>query len=163
MQTAMNEPRTVSPLARPVWRDFVRARHALFIFEFLFKLAQIWLFVPAVALLLAAALAAAGHLAVSNRDILDFLLTPAGLCYAVVFGVLAVASLLFEQASVMVLTALTVPGKRPPVKDMLRVAVRKSLRVVQLGAVMAALLALALLPFVLLAVLTYGIFLSEHD
>src|SRR5262249_19539189 len=42
-------------------------------------------------------------------------------------------------------------------------AVRKSLRVVQLGAVMAALLFLAFLPFVLLAVLTYGIFLSEHD
>src|SRR5262249_31941381 len=32
-----------------------------------------------------------------------------------------------------------------------------------LGAVMAALLALALLPFVLLAVLTYAIFLTGHD
>ena len=159
----MNEPRTVSPLVRSVWRDFVRARHALFVFEFLFKLAQIWLFVPAVALLLAAALAAAGHIAVSNRDILEFLLTPAGLVYGALFGVLALALLLFEQASVMVLAALTGPVERPPVKAMLRTAVRKSLRVVQLGAVMAALLFLAFLPFVLLAALTYGIFLSEHD
>jgi glycerophosphoryl diester phosphodiesterase len=159
----MNEPRTVSPLARSVWRDFVRARHALFIFEFLFKLAQVWLFVPAVALILAAALAAAGHVAVSNRDILDFLLTPAGLFYGALFGVFALALLLFEQASVMVLAALTGPVERPPIKAMLRTAVLKSLRVAQLAAVMAALLALAFLPFVLLAVLTYGIFLSEHD
>jgi glycerophosphoryl diester phosphodiesterase len=129
----------------------------------LFKLAQVWLFVPAVALILAGALTAAGHIAVSNRDILDFFLTPAGLFYGALFGVIAVALLLFEQASVMVLVALTGPAERPPVKAMLRTAVLKSLRVAQLGAVMAALLALVLLPFVLLAALTYGIFLSEHD
>jgi glycerophosphoryl diester phosphodiesterase len=159
----MNEPRTVSPLASSVWRDFVRARHALFVFEFLFKLAQVWLLVPAVAWILTAALAVSGHRAVSNRDVLDFLRTPAGLAYAVVLGVLAVASLLFEQASVMVLTALTGPGESPPVKAMLRTAVRKSLRVVQLGALMAAQLALALLPFVLLEFLPYDILLSWLD
>jgi glycerophosphoryl diester phosphodiesterase len=141
----------------------MRARHALFVFEFLFKLAQVWLLVPAVALILTAALVTSGHLAVSNRDVVDFILKPAGLAYAVALGVLAVASLLFEQASVMVLAALTGPGECPPVRTMLRAAVRKSWRVAQLGAIMAALLALALLPFVLLAVLTYGIFLSGHD
>src|SRR5262245_41905688 len=150
MQTAMNEPRTVSPLARLVWRDFVRARHALFVFEFLFKLAQVWLLVPAVALLLAAALAAAGHLAVSNPDVLDFVLTPAGLGSAAVLGVLVLASLLFEQASVMVPAALTGPAEGRPVKAVLRAAVRNSWRVVQLGALVAVRLALALLAFVLL-------------
>jgi glycerophosphoryl diester phosphodiesterase len=163
MQTAMNEPRTVSPLARAVWHDFVRARFALFVFEFLFKLVQVWLFVPVVAVILAAVLAGAGHIAVSNFDILDFFLTPAGLFYAALFGTLALALLLFEQASVMVLVALTGPGERPPIKAMLRTAVRRSLRVVWLGAVVAALVALALLPFALGAVLTYWIFLSEHD
>src|SRR5262249_43501591 len=150
-QSAMNEPRTAPPLARCVWHDFLRARHALFIFEVLFKLAQVWLFAPAVALLVAAVLAGAGHIAVSNRDILDFLLTPAGLCYAALFGTIAVGLLLFEQASIMVLAALTGPVERPPVKAVLRTAVRKSLHVVQLAAVMAVLLALAFLPFVLLA------------
>jgi glycerophosphoryl diester phosphodiesterase len=159
----MKEPPAAPPLARCVWHDFLRARHALFIFEFVFKLAQIWLFVPAVALVLAAALAGAGHVAVSNRDILDFLLTPAGLVYAALFGTIAVALLLFEQAGVMALAALTGPGERPPVKAMLRTAFRKPLRVVLLGALMAALLALAMLPFVLLGALTYGIFLTEHD
>jgi hypothetical protein len=68
----MNEPLTVSTLVRSVWHDFLRARRALLIFEFLFKLAQGWLSVPAVALVRAAVLAGAGHIAVSNRDILDF-------------------------------------------------------------------------------------------
>jgi glycerophosphoryl diester phosphodiesterase len=159
----MNQPLTVSPLARSVWRDFVRARHALFLFELLFKLGQVWLFVPAVALVLAAVLAGAGHSAVSNRDILDFLLTPAGLLYAALFGTLAAALLLFEQAGVMALATLAGPGERPPVNVVLRTAVRKSWRVAQLGAVLAALGALAFLPFLLLAVLTYHLLLSEHD
>jgi glycerophosphoryl diester phosphodiesterase len=146
-----------------VWHDFVRARYALFLVEFLFKIGQAWVLVPAVALVLAATLAAAGHIAVSNRDILGFLLTPAGLVYAVLFGTLGAALLLFEQATVMVVAALSDPGGRPPVQAALRTAARKSWRVTRLGAVMAVLLALALLPFVLLALLTYGILLSGHD
>jgi len=159
----MNEPLTVSALVRSVWRDFLRARRALFIFEFLFKLAQGWLIVPAVALVLAAVLAGAGHIAVSNRDILDFLLTPAGLLYAALFGTSAVAMLLFEQAGVMVLAALAGAANPPPLNQTLRATFQRSLGVVRLGAVMLVLLALALVPFVLLAVLTYNVLLTEHD
>ena len=54
---------------------------------------------------LSAVLSRAGHVAVSNRDILDFLLTPAGLLYAGLFGSVAVAFLLLEQAGIMVLVA----------------------------------------------------------
>ena len=159
----MNEPLTVSALVRSVWRDFLRARRALFIFEFLFKLAQGWLIVPAIALVLAAVLAGAGHIAVSNRDILDFLLTPAGLLYAALFGTSAVAMLLFEQAGVMVLAALAGAANPPPLNQTLRATFQRSLGVVRLGAVMLVLLALALVPFVLLAVLTYNVLLTEHD
>src|SRR5262245_33989989 len=159
----MNEPLTVAALARSVWHDFLHARRALVIYEVLFKLVEAWLLVPAVALALAVVLSRAGHTAVSNRDILDFLLTPLGLLYAALFGTVAVALLLLEQAGVMILVALTGAEERPPVKQMLRAAFGKSLRIVQLGAVTAALLALALVPFILLAALTYGIFLSEHD
>jgi len=159
----MKEPLTVSALVRSVWHDFRHARRALFIYEVLFKLVEVWLLVPAVALVLGAILSRAGHIAVSNRDILDFLLTPTGLLYAALFSTGAVALLLFEQAGVMVLVALTGAEERPPFKQMLGAAFRKVLRIVQLSAVQAALLALALLPFVLLAVLTYRTFLSDHD
>jgi glycerophosphoryl diester phosphodiesterase len=159
----MNEQLPVSALARSTWHDFWHARHALFIYEVLFKLVEAWLLVPAVAVVLAVILSRAGHVAVSNQDVLAFLLTPLGLLYAALFSTAAVALLLFEQAGIMVLAARTGASEHPPFKQTLRAAFGKSLRIVQLGAVQAGLLALALVPFVLLAVLTYGIFLSEHD
>jgi glycerophosphoryl diester phosphodiesterase len=163
VQTAMNAPVTVSALAGAVWRDFLRARRALFIYEILFELLKAWLFVPAVAVLLAAILSRAGHIAVSNQDILGFLLTPLGLLYAALFSIVGVALLLFEQAGIMALAALTGGAERPLFKQALGAVFRKLLRIVRLGAVQAALLALALVPFVLLAVLTYGLLLPEHD
>ncbi len=162
MQTTINESLTISELAQSVWHDFLRARRALFLYEFFFKLLEAWLFVPAVALVLAVVLARAGHIAVSNRDILDFLLTPAGLLYAALFGSLAATVLLVEQAGIMVLTALAGSVERPPFKETLRAAFGQTLHVAQLGAILVGLLALAFLPFVLLAVLTYRLLL-QHD
>src|SRR5262245_51188390 len=159
----MSEPLTIAGLARSVWRDFYRARHGLFVYEILFKLVQGWLLVPAIALVLAVILSQAGHIAVSNWDILNFFLTPLGLLYTALFGTITVALLLFEQAGVMVILALTASGERPSFKQSLRALFQKSLGILQLGAIQAALLALALVPFVLLAVLTYGIFLTEYD
>jgi glycerophosphoryl diester phosphodiesterase len=163
MQTAKNEPFTVAALARFVWHDFLRARRALYVYEILFKLVEAWLLVPAVAVALAAILSRAGHAAVSNHDIMGFLLTPLGLLYAALFSTVAVALLLLEQAGIMALVARAGSVERPRLKQALRAASPKALRIVQLGAVQAGLLALALVPFVLLAVLTYGLLLSEHD
>jgi glycerophosphoryl diester phosphodiesterase len=159
----MNGPYTISALARSGWHDFWRARRALFIYDILFKLVEAWLLGPAFAVILAAILSQAGHIAVSNQDILDFLLTPLGLLYAALFSTVAVAVLLFEQAGVMVLAARTGSPERPPVKAILRSGFRKSLRIVQLGATQAALTALALVPFVLSSALAYRVLLSEHD
>jgi glycerophosphoryl diester phosphodiesterase len=153
----------VAPVFRLAWYDFRHAWRSLVVYEVLFKLVQGWLLVPAVALVLGAILSQAGHMAVSNQDILAFLLTPLGLLYAAIFSTMALALLLFEQAGVMVLVALTGRGQRPSFKQLLRAALRKSLRIVQLGAFQAAFLALALAPVVGLAILTYVILLTDHD
>ncbi len=150
-------------VARSVWHDFLRARRGLLIYEVLFKLVEAWLLAPMVALVLAAVLSRAGHIAVSNRDILNFLLTPSGLLYAALLSTLAVALVLFELAGIMVLVAWTGAGARPPVKQMLLAVPLMMFRVARLGALQAVLLALAFAPFVLLAVLTYGLLLSQHD
>jgi glycerophosphoryl diester phosphodiesterase len=147
----------------PVWRDFRRAWGALVVYEFVFKLLEAWLFVPAVAVVLSVILSRAGHIAVSNRDVLDFMLSPFGLLYSAFFLTVAVALLLLEQAGIMALVSLTDSVERPPVRQMLHVSFLKTLRVTQLGAVKVALLALTFVPFVMLAVLTYVIFLSRHD
>jgi glycerophosphoryl diester phosphodiesterase len=148
---------------RAAWRDFRRTWPALLVYEVLFKLLQAWLFVPAVALALAAALSRTGRVAVSNRDMLDFLLSPLGLLYAALWGVVAVAVLLLEQAGLMVLVEWTGLAERPPLRQMLWAAFLKTLRVARLGAVKVILLALTFVPFVVLAVLTYVVFLSRHD
>src|SRR5262249_22558328 len=146
----VNEQLTVSALARSTWHDFWHARHALFVFEVLFKLVEAWLLVPAVAVVLAVILSRAGHVAVSNQDVLAFLLTPLGLLYAALFSTAAVALLLFEQAGIMVLAARTGASEHPPFKQMLRAAFGKWLRIVQLGAVQAGVVGVAVvLAFVL--------------
>jgi glycerophosphoryl diester phosphodiesterase len=133
----------------------------LVVYEALFKLLEAWLFVSAVAVALSAALARAGRVAVSNRDVLDFLLSPPGLLYAALWGTVAVAVLLLEQAGIMVLVERT--AERPSLGQMVRAAFWKALRVAHLGAVKVVLLALTLVPFVVLAVLTYVVLLSRHD
>lgn len=164
MQNSIKETLTVSALARAVWDDYCRTWATLGFFEILFKLLEAWLFIPAVGLALSAILSRAGHLAVSNRDVLDFLLSPSGLFYAALFGAGAAALLLLEQAGIMVLADhLTGSVKRPPLVQLLRAAFRQAWRVAQLGAVMMALLAVACVPFLLLGAVTYGIFLSRHD
>ncbi len=163
MQSPITEPETLAGLARSVWHDFWRARRALFIYDILFKLLEAWLFLPLVALVLALILSRAGHIAVTNRDLLDFFLSPSGLLYAALFSTVAVALLLLEQAGIMALVTLAGPGERPSVRPRLRDAWRHTFRIAQLGAFKVALLALAFVPFVLLALLTYGIFLSQYD
>jgi glycerophosphoryl diester phosphodiesterase len=159
----MNEPLSVSGLARSVWHDFLRAWRALVIYEILFKILQAWLFVPAVALTLAIILSRAGYVAVSNMDIVDFLLTPLGLLYAALFGTAAVALLLLELAGIMVLAGLAKRTERPPFQEFLRAVLARVLRVAQLAAIVLVLLAFVLVPFLLLAILTYRLLLSEHD
>jgi glycerophosphoryl diester phosphodiesterase len=159
----MNKPPSVSALAASVWHDFRRAWGSLVVFQALYKLLAAWLFVPAVGLALAAILARAGHVAVSNLDILDFLLTPFGLLYAALVGIAAVALLLFEQAGIMVIAAQSSAASRPSFARGLVAAWAEPFRITRLGAIKLALLALTVAPFVLLGVLTYVVFLSQHD
>src|SRR5262245_33480094 len=151
----MNEPLNFAAVAKSVWQDFARARRALVICDILYKLFEAWLLVPAIALLLAVVLAKSGHVAVSNLDILTFLLTPFGLVYAALLTTTAVALLLFEQAGVMVIAVLAGAAKRPTTKETIDAVLQKTWRVAQLGAIQAGLLALTFLPFLLLALLTY--------
>jgi glycerophosphoryl diester phosphodiesterase len=157
----MNARLAIVALAKSVWYDFVRARRTLFIFEFILKLLEAWLLVPAVAVVLAAVLARAGHVAVSNHDILDFLLTPAGLFSVTILGTLTVGLVLIEQAGIMVFAARATG--RVPVKHVVLAALPKTPRVAQMSALMTAAAVLVSVPFMFLAFLTVRIFLSQHD
>jgi glycerophosphoryl diester phosphodiesterase len=159
----MKEPLTISALAKSAWLDFLRTRNGLYIFEALFKLVEAWLLIPAIAVVLTAILSWAGHIAISNEDIVAFLLTPLGLLYAALLSTVTAALLILELAGIMLLVTLSSSIERPPLRQTLRIGIGRSLRLVGLGAVQVTILVLALLPFLLLAVLTYWILLSEHD
>jgi glycerophosphoryl diester phosphodiesterase len=135
----------------------------LIVIDVLYKLLQAWLFVPAVALLLGAALARAGRVAVSNRDILDFVLSPPGLLWAAVAAIAGVTLLLGELAGLMGIVAVVDAGHRPGLWRVLGSATRNVRGIAQLGAIVTVLLGLTLAPFGLLAVLTYGLLLTEQD
>src|SRR5262245_48804022 len=102
LRTTMADPFSVTNLACLAWHDFRRSWGALVIYEVLFKLLEAWLFIPAVALLLSVVLSQAGHVAVSNWDIIDFVFTPVGMLYAALLSSLAVALLLLEQAGILI-------------------------------------------------------------
>src|SRR5262249_14777826 len=156
-------PLSPSALARSVWDDFRRAWGQLVVYEALFKLFTAWLFAPAVALGLSAVLSRAGHIAVSNRDLLAFLLSPLGLLYAGLFSTCTVALFPVEQAGIMALVTRAAAAERPPLKQALLAAFPTAWRVARLSAVCVGLMALTSVPFVLLAVLTYRALLSRHD
>ncbi len=149
-------------VGKAAWRDYRQAWPVLVIFDALFKLLQTLLLLPAAAFVLTAVLSRAGRVAVSNWDILDFLLTPLGLIYAALLGTFAVASLLIEQAGIIALTSAAAGGKAT-YRQVFRKAFGMMLRIAQLGAVKVVLLTIAFAPFVAVTALAYLFLLSGHD
>jgi glycerophosphoryl diester phosphodiesterase len=99
-------------LGRSVWTDLRGAWRQLVLFQVGFKLLEAWLLVPLIAVLMAAVLRRAGHFAVSNQDIRDFLLSPLGLVYGMVFSTIAVSLFLVEQAGMMAVVSASESDNR---------------------------------------------------
>jgi len=158
-----NEPIQNAAVILAAWRDFRRHWSSLVVFEAAFKLLEAWLLAPLIAVALAVVMSRAGHVALSDWDILDFLLTPFGLMYVGLFGTFTAASMLFQQAGVMTLVARTEDRGKPSSASLLVSVVSLAWRVIQLGAIKLGLLVLTSVPFVVLLGLTYFVFLSKHD
>lgn len=154
---------TTSRVAWGVWRDFQHAWRGLLVFEAIFKMIEGWVLVPAVALLLHTVLAQGHRSVVSNHEILDFLSTPLGILYASLFGALAIAARLIEQAGVMLVTTQAANEQRLSLAGWLRTLLLSSLNIVKLGAAKLLGLAFTFAPFVVLAALTYWALLTQHD
>ena len=159
----MKQPFQLSTLLKSVSLDFLTSRRPLILFSFGFKLAEALLVIPLVAAGLAIVLMMAGHIAVSNMDILTFLLTPMGLLYAAIVSIISVGLLLFEQAGYMSFAALADSVSLPKLTQYLAAGVRKPWQVFKLGMVELLFGCLAMAPFILAAVLVYKLLLSEHD
>jgi glycerophosphoryl diester phosphodiesterase len=161
--TSESSPLNSLAIVRSAWLDFCRAWRALVLFAVIFKLVDAWLLVPAVSLLLRTILNRSGRFTVTNLEILDFLMTPLGLVYVTLFGTLAIASRLLEQAGIMLVAGSDFRASKASLTDRALRLAWKALNIAKLGAVKVVLLALTSAPFVLLAVGTYWLLLSQHD
>ena len=159
----MSEPPIASRLVKPAWSDFRQAWRGLVLVEVLFKLFEAWLLVPAIAWVLSFVLARTGQVAVSNRDVLGFLLSPWGLLYVAIVVIVAVALLLLEQAGLMAVVQASAEGPRTALWQLLAIAWTKMWRITQLGAAKALLLTATFVPFMLIALATYGVLLTRYD
>ncbi len=154
-----------SPLVMGRWvvLDLQRAWRALLTFQVAFKLVEAWLFAPTVTLLLAFVLRRAGHLAISNQDILQFFRSPLGVAYLLLFSTVVVALLLLELAGMIVIVTMAKRGEWLDWRRSIPAILFTLFRVSRLGFLKSALFGLSAIPFLLLAVGTYVALLSQHD
>src|SRR4051812_47464417 len=102
----------MTAVVRAAWGDFRRAWLALAGFELAFKLVLGPLAVSAAAWALARLVATTGRTAVNNADLVDFLLTPAGLLAGLLAGLAALSAFLFQTTGVLAVAALKLSGRR---------------------------------------------------
>lgn len=160
------DPIALASLARDVGQDFVRVWRQLLAFDILFQLLRAWLVAPVMALILAFILLRAGHVAVSNQDIIGFLLTPWGVLYAAVLAVLATFLHLLEHAGLLAVAALawgTPSDNRWNLRRPLSAVPYLMWQVGRLGVAKICCLCVAFAPFVALACLTYFLLLTRYD
>lgn len=153
----------LSNLIHSLWVDFWRARQKLVVFDLLFKILEAWLLVPAVAFLLSVVLARSGHVALTNKDIVDFLVTPWGIFYSAILGTLTVGLILLEQAGIMILAGWADSPKGTSFGSTLRHFLGKLPGILGLGGLLLLLGILVSAPFIGLAFLTYQLLLSQQD
>lgn len=153
-------------IARQVARDFRLAWRELLIFDVAFQLLRAWIIAPLIALLLTFVLFRAGHVAVSNQDIVGFLKTPRGGLYAALLIITAGVLFLLEHAGMLAVAAavhLHQPTHRPTVRQRMHSVLASVWRIGQLGTVKIVLLLVTISPLVVLALIVYFTLLTQYD
>ncbi len=150
-------------LAREVWRDFRRAWKPLVAFEVAFKTAAVALGVLGAGWIVGPLIGSTGHAAVTNAEIVRFLLSPAGIAYLVIFALTLMLATLIEHVGVIAIAAAPLRGQAATVRGTLAALAAVSLRLLTFGLDSLATLAFLCAPFVALAGLAYLALLSRHD
>lgn len=150
-------------LAAGVLRDFRRLFVPLAWFEILFKSGIAVLSVVGGAALLATLSRSTGSSAVTNTDIVGFLLSPVGVVVLIMLGLCAVLTIVLEHLGVMAIVAGFERGRRITtlgVSGTLAALAASLLRIKARGLIF---LMLTAAPLAILAGLTYAALLSHHD
>jgi glycerophosphoryl diester phosphodiesterase len=154
---------TIRDLTTAVARDLRRSFAAVAAFEVLFKLLTLLVVAPGLAAVLFHLIRAGGRTAVTNTDILGFLLSPAGVLYGFVLGLKLLGLGLLEHAGVLALAALKQTGHWHGLRHALLALAGRSVRVLRLAALLLAIAAAVVAPLAGLAALSCGWLLGDQD
>jgi glycerophosphoryl diester phosphodiesterase len=154
---------TTLDLVRAVRNDLRRSFAAVAAFEVLFKLLSVLVLAPGLAVVLFHLVRGAGRTAVTNTDILGFLLSPAGVLYGFLLGLKLLGLSLLEHAGVLALAALKQTGRWQGFRHAMLALANRSARVLRLAALLLAIAAALLAPFAGLAALAYATLLGGQD
>ncbi len=156
-------PLSLRELAQALRSDLRRGFGVLAAYEVLFKLLSVLVLVPAVAGTLFHLVRLHGRTALTNADILGFLLSPLGVLYAYVLGLKVLGLAMLEYAGAMALAAMKETGGWRGVRHAAAALAMRATRVLLLAGKILLLLALALAPFAVAAALSYRWLLGEQD
>ena len=143
--------------------DFRRCLPQLLAYEVLFKVITAALFGPLFAWILAALISSTGRRALSNEEILSFLLSPIGLITFVLWAGVGLATLFAEQAGMILIASETMRRRRATSAAALWNTAKSLPALLALGIRQAVIYGLAILPFLALAAITYFTLLSGHN
>jgi glycerophosphoryl diester phosphodiesterase len=116
---------------------------------------------PAASLLLRLAVSLSGNAALSDQDILFFVLTPVGFVSLLLLGSIFSIILFLGHAALLVVAESTNHGEAPSVKHVLLLLVDRTSGLFQLAMLVLLRVLVNLLPFVLLLLLIYRLLLSH--
>jgi glycerophosphoryl diester phosphodiesterase len=150
-------------LAGGVLGDFRRLLVPLACFELVFKTAVAILSIAGGAVLLAVLAKSTGTSAVTNTDIVEFLLSPAGALAAAILGLSALLLIVLEHLGVMAIVARFQRGQMISTLGISGSLASLVIPLLKLKAQGLTLLGLTAAPLALLAGLTYAALLTHHD
>ena len=160
---ARSFPEPLISLASGVLGDFRRLLVPLAWFELVFKGVVALLGFAGGAGLLAILMQSTGTAAVTNTDIVEFLLTPVGVLVVAMLGLSTLLGTVLEHLGVMAIAARFQRGQKIDALGIARTLGSLLLPLLRLKAAGLALLALTAAPLALLGGLTYAALLSAHD
>lgn len=161
--TVQSQSASALLLTARVFDDFRRFFVPLATFEILFKSAVAILGIAGGAVLLATLVRYTGTSAVTNTDIVDFLLSPVGVLVVAMLGLSALLITVLEHLGVMAIVARFQRGRTISVTGISWTLAALVLPLMKLKAKGLAFLTLTAAPLALLAGLTYLALLSNHD
>lgn len=144
-------------------RDVRRALQDLFLYDFLFGAIAFAVLTPLVVWLMRQFIATSGDAAIGNLEIAKFLLTPLGLLASGLFAALSCAIVFARCAGMIYIGYGAATDRRLAWYTALRLAARRSTRILQASAVFVTTMVATLLPFLVVAALAVKWLLNEHD